>query len=217
MAPSPIRAFALKALLWLPASFFLWFWFASPLVWPVVHLAGHVLVAAMPGLFGEVTQHGYLMDVTTHVLVSQIGVDGYPARGELVLTINPMIYGYSLPLFAGLAMATPTSARRCTLQLMVALVVIWLAQTFGVVCESLKLLAFDAGAAGAGALENAALSANAVALAYQFGYLILPAVLPIALWLGLNRRFIEALVGYPGEPVVGSRGRNKAANGLDTR
>ncbi|MGA8277933.1 MAG: exosortase H-associated membrane protein [Rhodanobacteraceae bacterium] len=217
MAPSPIRAFALKALLWLPASFFLWFWFASPLVWPVVHLAGYVLMATLPGVFGEAMQHGYLMDVTTHVLVSQIGADGNPARGELVLTINPMIYGYSLPLFAGLAMATPTSAWRCTLQLILALVAIWLAQTFGVVCESFKLLAFDAGTVGAGAIENAGLSANAVALAYQFGYLILPAVLPIALWLGLNRRFIEALVGHSGEPVVGSQGRNKAASRLDTR
>ena len=44
--------------------------------------------------------------------------------------------------------------------------------------------------------------AQMVALAYQFGYLILPAVVPAALWIGLNRSFIERLVRRDGEPGV---------------
>ena len=38
MAASPIRGFALRALLWLPLSFYIWFAFASTLTWPVVQM-----------------------------------------------------------------------------------------------------------------------------------------------------------------------------------
>ena len=51
---------------------------------------------------------------------------------------------------------------------------------------------------------RAGVSPDAVALAYQFGFLILPAVLPAALWIGLNRAFIERLVRPEREPPVES-------------
>jgi hypothetical protein len=119
-----------------------------------------------------------------------------------------MVYAYSLPLFGGLAMATPLSARRRIVELIVAFAVIWLAQAFGIVAESLKTLAFDAGASGAAAVAQAGLAPDAIALAYQFGYLILPAVTPIALWIGLNRAFIARLVDVDGEPGGRTRGQN---------
>jgi hypothetical protein len=210
MALDPLREFALKALLWLPASFFVWFWFASPLAWPVVHAAGAVLTGGWPRLFEGVTLHGYLMDIATHVVVNQPAADGRSGLGELVLTVNPMIYGYPLPLFAGLALATPMSAGKRSLQLAAALAAVWLGQLYGVVCETFKLLAFDAGAAGIHALAGGPISADGIALAYQFGYLILPAVLPIALWLALNRVFLGHLVGWDGEPRSGNRGQRNA-------
>ena len=92
----------------------------------------------------------------------------------------------------------------------IAFAVIWIAQAFGIVCESLKFVAFDAGAAGAAAIAAARLSPNAIALAYQFAYLILPAVTPVALWIGLNRSFIERLVSRDGEPGDGNDGLNQA-------
>ncbi len=122
--------------------------------------------------------------------------------GVLEPTLNPMIYAYSLPLFSGLAMATPLTARRRLLELAIAFIVIWIAQAFGIVAESLKFVAVEAGAAGAAATAHAGLSPDAIALAYQFGYLILPAVVPAALWIGLNRVFIERLVRRDGEPGV---------------
>ncbi|WP_440225622.1 exosortase H-associated membrane protein [Dokdonella sp. MW10] len=206
MRLSPIREFGLKAVLWLPMAFFLWFVLSSPLVWPVIQLAKLALLSIWPNLYAEVIQNGHTMDVVTRVLVNQAGPDGRSGVGELVLTQNPLIYGYSLPLFSGLAMATPIGGWRRTLHFAIALSVIWLTQAFGVVCESLKVLGFDSGAAGANAVTAAGLQPDAIALAYQFGYLILPAVVPIALWLGLNRDFIEALVHPSEEPEGGSAG-----------
>jgi hypothetical protein len=134
------------------------------------------------------------------------GPNGPGGIGVIEPTINPMVYAYSLPLFGGLAMATPLTTRRRLFQFAVALAVIWTSQAFGIVAESLKTLALDAGSEGAAAVARAGLAPNAIALAYQFGYLILPAVVPVALWIGLNRAFIEELVRPHGEPRAGVQG-----------
>ncbi|MBN8726625.1 MAG: hypothetical protein J0H15_02840 [Xanthomonadales bacterium] len=214
MAFGPVRSFALRALLWLPASFVLWFICAPLVVWPALLLAKPVLLgvfgeiwsaAALGGEFhdatGRVLGHaGYLVSLTS-VPVEVPGAPGAPGgMAELQPIINPMIYGYALPLFAGLAMATPVPPRRRLLQLALALAVIWLGQAFAIVAESLKVLAFDAGEAGVALVGRSGIPASAIALGYQLGYLILPAVLPVALWIGLNRRFIEDLVDRGGNP-----------------
>lgn len=212
---SPVHEFALKAALWLPLSFVIWFWAAPLWVWPAVVIAKTVLLGLWPNLFtaltlggdvldaaGRVTAHaGYLATLSTTVAVT-VPASGGNAGGVGLLepTLNPMVYGYSLPLFCGLAMATPLSSLRRLGQLAVAFVVIWIAQAFGLSAEALKFVAFEAGPSGAAAAARADLAPNAIALAYQFGYLILPAVVPAALWIGLNRGFIDQLVRRDGEP-----------------
>ncbi|HEU4662517.1 MAG TPA: exosortase H-associated membrane protein [Dokdonella sp.] len=217
-AMSPIREFGLKALLWLPLAFVVWFWAAPLWVWPALLMAKPVLLGHWGDLFesvrlgGEllddgghvVARAGYLVSLSTHVTVNVQG-----GTGVLEPTLNPMVYAWSLPLFGGLAMATPLSTARRLLQFALALAVIWLGQAFGIVAESLKTLAFDAGASGAAAVARAGLSVNAIALAYQFATLVLPAVVPAALWIGLNREFIESLVGQGREPRRHDRGRRK--------
>jgi hypothetical protein len=99
-------------------------------------------------------------------------------------------------------MATPLATGRRIVQIAIAFALIWIAQAFGIVAESLTFLAFEAGEPGRDAIAKAGLAPNAIALAYQFGFLILPAVLPAALWIGLNRAFIERLVRPEREPGV---------------
>ncbi len=222
-ASSPIREFALKALLWLPLSFVIWFWLAPLWVLPAVQIAKHVLLGVWGDLFTGVAQGGelldaagrvveranYLVTLTTQVMVTvPASADGPGGVGVLEPTLNPMVYAYSLPLFAGLAMATPVSTRRRLVQFAIAFVVIWISQAFGIVAESLKALAFDAGDSGAAAIARAGLAPDMIAVAYQFGYLVLPAVVPVALWIGLNRRFIELLTRAVGEPVGKDQGRS---------
>ena len=213
---SPLKSFLLAAILWLPLAFFLWFWFAAPLVWPVIELAKIVLLNAWPSLFtavsqgadlldaqGHVLAHlGYLMQLSSGVLVNA-ALAGAPAQfGFLEPVVNPMIYGYALPLFAGLVLATPLTRWQRTAQIGGGSIVIWLAQTFGVVAESLKSIGLDAGPAGAEAVRRAGLPLDLIALCYQFGYLILPALVPAVLWIVCNRSFIETLIGPdPVEPV----------------
>ena len=228
MVLSPIREFGLKAVLWLPLAFVVWFWFAPVWVWPSMLLAKQVLLGHWGALFesarlgGEVlddagrvvARAGYLVSLGTRVMVTVPASSSGPGGvGVLEPTLNPMVYAYSLPLFAGLVMATPLASRRRALQLVLALMVIWLCQAFGIVAEGLKRLAFDAGVEGAAAIATAGLKPDAIALAYQFATLILPAVVPVALWIGLNRDFIERLVGRDGEPQAGREGQSARSNG----
>ncbi|MEO6689885.1 MAG: exosortase H-associated membrane protein [Dokdonella sp.] len=227
MKPSPIREFGLRALLWLPLAFVVWFRFAPFWVWPAVVIARKVMLGIWGNLFSGVVQGaelldatghvvaraGYLVQLTTTVMVTvPAGPNGPGGVGVLEPTINPMIYAYALPLFGGLVMATPLSTSRRLLQFAIALVVIWTTQAFGIVAESLKTLAFDAGNEGAAAISGAGLAPNAIALAYQFGYLILPAVVSVALWIGLNRAFIQTLVRPVGEPQARDMGPKSIRN-----
>lgn len=204
-----LKRFMLAALLWLPLAFFLWFWFASPLVWPVIQIAKLVLLKAWPQIFSAVTQGadlldaqgrvlahpGYLMQLSTSVMVNVAPAGAAPKFGFIEPTVNPLVYGYSLPLLLGLVMATPLAARERAAQWAIGIPLIWLAQAFGAVSESLKVVAIDTGALGAEAAQRAGLSLDLIALCYQFGYLILPALLPAVFWIAANRRFIEALTG----------------------
>jgi len=212
---SPIREFALKAVLWLPLAFVVWFWFASFWVWPPMLVARQALLGIWPELFSDVKLGGEILDATGRVIgraghlvtlaskvtvVVPAGPGGPGGVGLLEPTLNPMVYGYSLPLIGGLLMATPLTTGRRWLQFLVALLAVWLTQAFGIVAEALKSLAFDSGREGGAAIAAAGLAPDAIAFAYQFGYLILPAVVPAALWIALNRGYIEALAGRGGEP-----------------
>ena len=216
MKLSPLKRFLLAALAWLPLCLLLWWWVSGLAVKFPVWVAGEVLGGLWPDIIAKVSQ-GFdqaglpTMDVLTTIKVTQAGPDGQMAVGYLEPTIRPLIYGYSLPLFFGLCLATPQDEERRWGQMLLGLLVVWLAQAFGLASDTLKILALQSGAEGAAAMQAAGFNFNLIALCYQFGYLILPTVVPAALWLALNRPFIEALTGRRfGEPGGGSAGRSAA-------
>lgn len=207
MRLSPLQRFLLAVLGWLPLCFFFWWWVSGVWTWAPAHLAGLALTDCWPALFDSVAQHGGEMEVATHVLVT--AAPGASAgAGQLLLSPNPMAYGYALPLYVALVLATPLAEDTRWRQLLLGVTLIWPAQAFGVISESLKLLAFDSGDVGSAAVGAAGLNREAIALCYQFGYLILPAVLPPVMWLGLNRRFIDSLVGRAAEPAADVQGHS---------
>jgi hypothetical protein len=103
--------------------------------------------------------------------------------------------------------------RRRLAEIGVGVPLLWLAQAFGAVAESLKVVLIDSGPLGADAAQRAGLSLNLVALCYQFGYLILPSLLPAVLWIAGNRPFIDVLTRRDGaEPGRGSGVEVRQAN-----
>jgi len=208
MKLSPIREMALGAVLWLPLCFFLWFYLASPIVFPVSWLTNVVLSGLVPGIVDHVQQFGYILEVQTLLPPERVVAGAGQGTPVIVLQLNPMIYAYGFPLLAGLVMATPTSGRRRALQIVLGYLVLVPVQVWGVSWEVLKTVGFELGPGGEQAIRAAGLNLDVVGLCYQFGYLIFPAVTPIIIWLLSNRRFLEVLVATP----AGSEGA-RAADG----
>jgi len=209
MTLSPLRHFVFSAMLYLPLAFFLWFLLAGPVVWPVAQLTNLIVPHLLPDAVASVALHGSLLDVETKLL-TEAGPNGQ--RGVLVLDVRPLIYAWCLPLFVGLVFATPLEGRRRWRQFAIGLPVLWLIVTWGAVFDILKLLTFDAGPLGEAAITAAGFSPDFVGLGYQFGYLILPAVTPVSLWVLLNKRFLEDLVGWSGEPAAPTSGPTAPAD-----
>ncbi|GIX32839.1 MAG: hypothetical protein KatS3mg125_0795 [Lysobacterales bacterium] len=234
-----LKQFFLLGLLWLPMMFFLWFSLRTAVVYPVTRGVAWLSSLLLPGLVTDVAQDYHR--ITYAFLVPIQGVPGLP-QGPLLIEAqytNVLMYCYGLPLLFGLIMATPLNWRRTFLQMGIGLLVLWPVQIFGVMGDILKSLAFGVGQAVEAGLADAGFAALApqaaaagqaavhaeltarfgslevIALVYQFGYLILPAVVPVALWLAMNRRFIEELVGWrePEPSFPSPRTHSDAASG----
>ena len=226
---SPLKRFFLQALLWLPAMFFVWVYFSSLFAVPSTTMARALLTSgyssifhdvyrgfpshlvdggAAPNLPGTPTDRGHVRD--DHLLMLRFNeqVMPEPMRAEKRATgdeplpiINTMIYGYGLALIWGLVMATPLSAGRRWLQMGLGWLAIALVQTFGAVTASLTSAMRYL---GPDPIRDAGIHPEVLVALYQFGYLILPAVVPVVLWMLMNRPFIQVLttrLQEPGPPV----------------
>lgn len=241
MRISPLREFVLAATLWLPLMFTLWFALSSVVAFPVVRLAQVWIELLMPGMLTEAGQeyaklaYAYAVDIA--------GVPGLPA-GKLLVeeqNVNVLIYAYGMPLFCGLVAASPLDWTRTFLQWAIGLAVLVVSCSLGVAFEVLYSIRDGTGNAVAAALaddgfgvlamqagqaanayvtqrfDEAGLGIELIALLRQFGYLILPSVVPVVMWILLNRSFLEGLVGWNDEtnpddsgPSTGQAGEGAA-------
>ena len=62
--------------------------------------------------------------------------------------------------------------------------------------QSLKMLAFNFGDQAFAVVQDHGVSATVIALCYQLGTLILPALAPIIVWVLGNRPLVEQFVGW---------------------
>jgi hypothetical protein len=75
-------------------------------------------------------------------------------------------------------------------------VCIMLVQVWGVVWQSLKLLAFNFGPDAHQVVIDAGISVELIALCYQLGVLIFPPLVPVILWVLCNWALIEQYTGW---------------------
>jgi hypothetical protein len=188
---NPVKEMFLLAALYLPLGFFLWFFAASILMLPTRLLSEALLTGLYPDIFRHFFQNDFLFEIQSTVQVPN------PDSGEMMpLTweVNPMIYAWGMALLFGLTMATPLAAGRRVIQLLIGFCVVTLVTTWGVFWEAWRDLAFLFGPDVGAVIDEVALTPTVIALFYQLGYLMFPAVVPIATWILLNRRFIETEV-----------------------
>ncbi len=187
---NPVKEMFLLAALYLPMGFFLWFYLAGALMW----LPGRIAQAAMTGFFPEVfervVQLGFHFEIQTLIRLER-QVEGRTAllNGE----INPMIYAWGMALLFGLIMATPLSVRQRIKQMLIGYLVVSVVTAWGVFWETWTDLAFRYGPDAAQVVAASGPPTTMIALFYQLGYLMLPAVVPLATWILMNRAFLEQI------------------------
>lgn len=190
----PIRTLCFAAGLYLPLSLFVWFAFAGAVVTPVLWLSRAILLSWMPEIFVDIERSQYAFSVLTSLVTDPALLAKATAGQRVVLdfSINPMIYGYGLPVIAGLVLATPNSVATRVRQIAIGAVAIWLVQVNGVVWDTLKYVYFKLDGGTLAITKH--IGPELLVGLYQFSYLILPPLVPVILWALMNRKFIDDLI-----------------------
>ncbi len=183
------------AFLWMVFGFMLWYYLSAFHGIPVRLLANEILSRLLGSEFMSIVANPdqrYLFQVETQIPFQF--PDG--SREALGFIVNPLVYGFGLPLLFGLVMASGVAFLRKIGTLLVGYVCVMLVQVWGVVWQTLKMLAFDFGADAHQLVIDAGISDELIALCYQLGVLILPPLVPIILWVLANWALIEQFTGW---------------------
>jgi len=139
----------------------------------------------------EPNQH-FLFQVETNIMFTFRNGTTEP----LGFIVNPLVFSYGLPLLFGLVMGSNVSWLRKAVIMAIGYVVILGVQIWGVVFQSLKMLSFNFGQETHAIVLSHGITDSVVALGYQLGTLILPALAPIFVWVLTNRPLVEQFVGW---------------------
>jgi hypothetical protein len=191
-----IGRFFAKALGWLLLLLPPWAWLAAWFAAPAAVLAGWAMQVAFPWWARSVAREGSAVTLDTWLRVAGPGVPGAQV-GFLTPEANFNVYGYGLPLLAALLLASGAKRPLAKIALGAACLVPF--QAFSLCFDWLKQVALTAGPQVASQIALGPVQRELVALGYQFGFLALPTLAPVMLWLALDRRFLAALMAEPGE------------------
>jgi hypothetical protein len=183
---SPLTRFVVATLAWLPATFGAWYLLGPVLLWPVRLLLQLITRAGVGDLVRGIESAGASLSFLTTLKPGE----GMGA-GDVSIDVNMLVYAFGMPLFAALTLAAREAKWWRTLAIGYAAMVPFVA--WGVLADFLKSVAITAPAAIASQTGFSGLQRELIAFAYQFGSLILPAVVPAVLWVLLHRAFLERL------------------------
>jgi hypothetical protein len=186
------------ACLWMIFGFMLWYYLSAFHGMPVRTLASEILTMLLGNDFQNIIPNPdkhYLFQVQTRIPF--LFPDG--SREALGFIVNPLVYGFGLPLLFGLVMASGDRLLRKAGVLLAGYVCVMLIQVWGVVWESLKKLAFNFGPDAHQVVIDAGISDELIALCYQLGVLIFPPLIPIILWVLANWALVEQFTGWQRE------------------
>jgi len=192
---SRVGRFIVRVLLWLPACFALWHFagalFTAPLRW----LVSGLMRLGFGDLVASISQNNTILSFVT-TLRPERATTTSVASGVVEIDVATLTYTYGLALLAALILAVPPGKR--TRQLAIGYVALLPFHVWSIAADALKQMAITLGPGVASQTGFVAWQREAIAFAYQFGTLILPAVVPVVVWVLLNRAFVEGLLAPPG-------------------
>jgi hypothetical protein len=181
-----VTRFVLRTLALLPLAFAVWYFAAPILLWPAVLIVRAVAHTSFADLARVVEQSG---GVATFVTTLGAGVAA--AEGFVTVDVNLRAYAFGMPLFAALTLAAHTT--RWKRWLAIGYAALTPVVAFGALADFLKNVAITAPPLVASQTGFGPRERDIIAFAYQFGSLILPAVVPAVAWVLTHRAFLERM------------------------
>lgn len=174
-----VKGFLFKILIWLPLAFIIWYFLTPAIVYLVAFFSKGIILQTTNGTVIDLVQHNQVLHIITKFAAPQ---ENEINAGRLVFAVNVMKYGYGLALFAAMLLATPDKLSNKIQNFLLGFIVLLFVQVWGVTFESMMTLVFKLGRGVGESIGTTAFTREVIALGYQLGSLILPAVTPIILW-----------------------------------
>lgn len=178
--------FVLRTILWLPPCFAAWYFSAQYHAVVTGMLARMLVYLFKSGIVSALEQPGINL-----VFVTTIEVPLAPGRfGVLTPEVNPLLYTYGLAFFLALMLA----ARAKWSNILVGVLVLLPFQSWGIAFDFLAQVGVKLGPEISEQAGLLGWRREAIAFGYQIGTLIFPSLMPVVLWAGFSRLFIENLL-----------------------
>jgi hypothetical protein len=185
-AGNPLARFVITVFLWLPVTFAVWYFTAPVLLWPAALVIRLIAKTGLSDLVRTIETNG-----GTLVFLTTLKPGEATGNAFISVDVNLLIYSFGLPLFAALTLAAREARwpRVLAIGYGVSLpFVVW-----GAIAEFLRTVAIASGPKIAAQTGFVAWQREVIAFAYQFGSLILPAVVPAVLFVVLHRAYLERI------------------------
>jgi hypothetical protein len=183
---NPLPRFVILTLAWLPLAFAVWYLGAPLLLAPAKLLSEAVLRMGFADIVSGVEASGAVVTVITTLKPGQ-AVSG----GNVSVDVNMLLYSFGLPMFAALVLAAREAGWPG--KLAIGYVAVLPVTAWGVIADFLKNVAITAGPMVASQTGFSPLQRETIVFAFQFGSLILPTVVPAAIWVLTHRTFLDRL------------------------
>jgi hypothetical protein len=206
--PGTLGGFFGLAVAWLVALTALWVPVSKWTSYPAALLGGTLLEAGSKHWVRAVHVAPGRLAVETSIRVP-VEAQGRRGIGEIVAETNPALHAYGLPLFLALLLAS--RSRRFVRRALAGYALLLVPQAFSLTLDLLRQMAMAA-PGGAAQLEVAPWRLEAIALGYQLGSLLLPTLVPVALWLWFDRTFFVSVLlqGWMARQVARRSGAEKS-------
>lgn len=193
--PVRLGELLILAALWMLFGFMLWYYLSAFHGVPVRLVTDQLLSSLLGEQFYNIvpnSDHHYLFQVQTRIPFQF--PDG--STESLGFIVNPLVFGFGLPLLFGLVMASSAPPVRRFLTILIGIAAVMMVQIWGVFWQSLKMLAFNFGPEVQQIVLDTGVSATTIALCYQLGVLIFPPLIPVIIWVLASWEEIEQFTGW---------------------
>lgn len=173
--------FLAKVLLWMPATFALWYFVVPGIAYITAYLAEFILQLLANHAIKSVEADGREIYV-----ISQFSSTRFP--------VKLMNYAYSFPFFLAMVLASPDTILGKIKKYTISLIPLLLVAIWGICFGAIAILAFYSNQEIAQQLHTTPTIRLIISLGWQLGKLIIPPLVPVILWLYLYRDYAHKLV-----------------------